>query len=210
MGFKTLNDSGTGTLWNKVKSYVNTRLKAFGSVATEDIVPINKGGTGAADVAGALANLGIGDYVVNVATVNSLSDSDLLFVNSGGSLKQVTKANSGMVTMDLLWENARPTSSFAGQTVSLNLSGYQYVGIMGALSATSLAKDIFITHIGESGMINFAYGAGAGGAASYYRTFNTSVSGIQFNDGYFAHTSADTDNNGAAIPCIIYGIKGVQ
>lgn len=192
MGFKTLNDSGTGTLWNKVKSYVNTRLKAFGSVATEDIVPINKGGTGAADVAGALANLGIGDYVVNVATVNSLSDSDLLFVNSGGSLKQVTKANSGMVTMDLLWENASPTSSFANQTINLDMTEYDLIKVHFNLDANKRALPSFDSPTGRACFYE---------SSGYTRHFAISTDKITFTD---------ASNAGAIIPVKIFGIKGVQ
>lgn len=115
----------------------------------------------------------------------------------------------GGIQIKKLWENASPTSSFAAQRISLDLSEYTHTIVLGKLSATTQAKDMFMTPVGETGMINFSYGAGSGGAASYYRVFNTSASGIEFVGGNFAYTSVEKTANDAAIPYIIYGIKGV-
>lgn len=123
--------------------------------------------------------------------------------------RKILDENSGIQIIKL-WKNASPTSSFAAQRISLDLSEYTHTIVLGKLSATTQAKDIFMTPVGETGMINFSYGAGAAGAASYYRAFNTSASGIEFTGGNFAYTSVDKTDNAAAIPYIIYGIKGVQ
>ena len=177
------------------------QLQANIDEVKNEIRPISTGGTGATTVAGARNALGLGNT------------SGALPIANGGTGKTTALEALlalGGIQIKKLWENASPSSNFAGQTISLDLSDYQHIGVVGALSATSLSKNVFISFVGEAGIINFAYGAGNSGAASYYRTFNASVSGIQFNNGYFARTSADTDNNSAAIPCIIYGIKGVQ
>ena len=177
------------------------QLQANIDEVKNEIRPISTGGTGATTVAGARNALGLGNT------------SGALPIANGGTGKTTALEALlalGGIQIKKLWENASPTSAFAGQTISLDLSDYQHIGVVGALSATSLSKNVFISSVGEAGIINFAYGAGNSGAASYYRTFNASVSGIQFNDGYSARTSADTANNSAAIPCIIYGIKGVQ
>lgn len=176
------------------------QLQANIDAVKNEIRPISTGGTGATTVAGARNALGLGNT------------SGALPIANGGTGKTTALEALlalGGIQIKKLWQNASPTSSFAAQRISLDLSEYTHVIVLGKLSATTQAKDMFMTPVGETGMINFSYGAGSGGAASYYRAFNTSASGIEFLGGNFAYTSVEKTANDAAIPYIIYGIKGV-
>ena len=79
MNFKAINDQGTGTLWSRITSYVNTRLKAFGSVATEDVVPVSKGGHGATTAKEARTNLGITYGISAPTTAPATGDGTVYF-----------------------------------------------------------------------------------------------------------------------------------
>ena len=117
-----------------------------------------------------------------------------------------------MAEWDLLWENASPSSNYAANTESLDLSNcdgvfvifarnnfdsigvfYSYIGLMGGTYRVHrteiLSKVVYVT----------------------WRDFTVSSSGITFNDCTEGATSADNyTNNGALIPMKIYGIKGVN
>lgn len=57
-----LDKNGLIALWSKIKTYVNDVVGGLGKVASEDVVPISKGGTGktkAADGLSALGGIGI-------------------------------------------------------------------------------------------------------------------------------------------------------
>jgi hypothetical protein len=106
--------------------------------------------------------------------------------------------------MDLLWENASPTSTFATQTINLNLSSYKLVCIY-LKFYTDLDGCGFnilpvpITNVGVSALTS--------GTDTYlrYRMVNVSTTGISFGVG---RNSSDTStNNDRAIPLQIYGIK---
>lgn len=77
--FKAVNDQGTGTLWSRITSYINSRVKVFGSVATEDVVPVNKGGHGATTAKEARSNLGITYGVSAPTTAPSTGDGTVYF-----------------------------------------------------------------------------------------------------------------------------------
>lgn len=52
-----LSKENTQVLWNKMKSYINSRLGNVGSVATEDVVPVSKGGTGQTTIPNTLKSM---------------------------------------------------------------------------------------------------------------------------------------------------------
>jgi len=101
--------------------------------------------------------------------------------------------------MDLLWENASPTSSFTPQTISLDLSGYKFVlVVMGAYSSSTVTLPTAITPIGMSGC-----GSWANGSNNATRQYTVSPSGVTFADGY---KSGAVDNTYCK-PLEIYGVK---
>ena len=152
--------------------------------------------------------------IVDVATVDTLTDSDSLFVNSSGSLRQIAKADSGMIYMDLLWTNASPNSDFATQTINLDLSKYDAIKVFYLRHAGSPYQSSDEIEIGTQGIIGFVEGGTTAGAymAIRYR-YITSVTevGVTFSTGYIGWAGqAETKNESMAIPVKIYGIKGVK
>jgi len=105
---------------------------------------------------------------------------------------------AGGVKMDLLWTNPAPTSNFAAQTVSLDLSEYDLllIAISYGLSMDSLSYNIM--PIGQTANLNVIK---LEAQASRFVTATTS--GVTFQGGYVNNTASTS----AGIPCYIYGIK---
>lgn len=114
-------------------------------------------------------------------------------------------------TIVKLWENASPTSSFAAQTIALDLSEYSMIFCNCRLS-TEYATIVPTNPI----PVGADYGAYAYGLAAGYpvrRTYRATATGVVFEEG-MKYTSFGSSNvngsNGSLIPVEIYGIKGVQ
>ena len=104
--------------------------------------------------------------------------------------------------MELLWTNASPTSEFAPQTVSLNLSAYKFVVIIFKRSTTSSKYISYIAPIGYVHIANFIEGKPES------RNYTTSTNGIAFAEAYIWDSStAMSLNNGTLLPYKIFGIK---
>lgn len=104
----------------------------------------------------------------------------------------------------LLWTNASPSSSFAAQTVQLNLSGYDMVGVFGYNDVNDGGVMAFAP-VGESSALFFMYNY------RQRRYFAVSSAGVQFGSGYSgALNNSLSVSNTAAIPYYIYGIKGIS
>lgn len=104
----------------------------------------------------------------------------------------------------LLWTNPSPSSAFAGQTITLDLSDYdeieieyqdnQYVGINKSVSTTVGASSYIFTTAGGSGA----------------RQVTVNANSIEFGAGIYYSSyggGGSTTNNGVCIPSYIYGIK---
>ena len=110
----------------------------------------------------------------------------------------ITPENIGALSMELLWENASPTSDFVAQTINLNLNEYRFVMVLaGTYDATVLAPSA-VTPIGKNG-----YASWANGSLTRVRQFNVTATGIQFMEGY----ADGAAKNNACKPLAIYGIK---
>ena len=122
---------------------------------------------------------------------------------SGNNVYPIAYAQGGM-KMDLLWTNPSPTSSFSGQTVSIDLSEYDFVYITGLqLNTNSVGYDSDLTRVGDKGILwSFVSGY------TSHRMYSVGTSGIAFENGS-RQTAIGTnaDNNGHCIPTNIYGIK---
>ena len=103
-----------------------------------------------------------------------------------------------------LWENASPSSAFAGQTISIDLSGYDLVAICGWYNAaTQIQSWSFVSVPGTGWMYHYVN-------YRQRRDVFASVSGVSFGNGNEAAQTGDLyTNNSVMIPYRIYGIKGV-
>ena len=107
--------------------------------------------------------------------------------------------------MDLLWTNASPTSSFAEQTVQLDLSNYSTIVIMYAPYDSLQYYSSMICFKGTIYLVTTDMGSG--GAASVARKATISNTGIAFETARLGYNGTATNNNTYIIPYKIYGIK---
>lgn len=114
----------------------------------------------------------------------------------------LTGVYKGAYSMDLLWKNASPTSSFSGQTITVDLSGYDFY-LVTAMASTS--SQYIVSNMGpvdNGGLLSFSWGDNA---APVHRSYVRTSSGIQFYGAYYNKAG----NQSYLLPYKIYGIKGV-
>lgn len=114
------------------------------------------------------------------------------------------------VQIELLWENASPTTAFAAQTISLDLNDYDEIRIdyRPFYDKTNLKSET--CKIGGSAILdlvmsNMGY-VNASTVFVGFRGLSATTTSVTFNGGY--NYSATDDR--CCIPLAIYGIKGVQ
>lgn len=124
--------------------------------------------------------------------------SDIIGGGSGGDI------DPSDLEPVLLWTNSSPTSSFAAQTISLNLS--DYAGIIIELNDAINVQEIYsrgYIKVGDSNT-NVACGIKHGNS-DLVRIVTATSSGVTISDAYNNGSAA----NGYAIPARIYGVKKV-
>ena len=104
----------------------------------------------------------------------------------------------------LLWTNSSPTSNFNAQTISLDLSEYQYIFVV---TRTSTELDDTHRTIGLFNVLDDvptlpAKIACTGGSAT--RQVYATSTGVTFSNATF---TGGSQNNSSVIPLYIYGIK---
>ena len=106
----------------------------------------------------------------------------------------------------LLWTNASPTSAFAAQTISIDLSAYDFVMVVYQHWTSSDVNNSAFCRVGQYGrLLSHDY-------TLAYRDYHPETTGIYFNVGLVVATynnSNVTQNTSGVIPLQIYGIKGV-
>lgn len=107
----------------------------------------------------------------------------------------------GAMRIEKLWENASPVSSFAGQIVSVDLSGYDFYMVTAVASTTSQYVISTVVPVSKGGLLSYAWGDSG---ATVHRSFVKVANGIQFYGAYF-NKSSSTEH---VMPFQIYGIKG--
>lgn len=103
---------------------------------------------------------------------------------------------------DSLWVNESSDSSFAAQTISLDLAQYLFVVIVFRQSTTGTV--IHQTVIAKpNGYTQTAFSPLKSGTAMYKRTYTPKSTGVEF----YSAMSDSTEDNTKMIPRFIYGIK---
>lgn len=140
---------------------------------------------------------------------------------TGAANAAQARANLGIVDglgAALLWTNPNPTSTFAEQTISLDLSEYSFVIIeyghdYGFVTGTAIFPVPTITPTQGFAAYNEIQGVKWTGSqcAIYMRSVKITTSSIWFGDGtrftaYNTSQSTTTDNN-VGFPKRIWGIK---
>ena len=127
------------------------------------------------------------------------------------TLDNALQALFSMAHKEILWENASPTSSFAAQTIDLNLGEYDAIEIEAGKMTTSLVVNSFkISKSDNYDVLNlqFLYGANSK-IYGYYRPVEVRISEnkLIFNAGYITSDSQDAQNNISCIPLRVFGMK---
>ena len=148
----------------------------------------------------------------NIKTINgySILGSGNISITSGVSS---VNGATGTVVLDaddvgamskwvLLWTNASPTSNFAAQTVSLDLSGYDLIMVsaMWSTGNQQIIQPVITTVPSGDCRIDTTDTT----AKNLDREFTVSTTGITFNSGNYGTSSAPS----MCIPYKIWGIKG--
>ena len=112
-------------------------------------------------------------------------------------------ASTGGLTCDVLWTNASPTSSFADQTILLDLSSYKAVAIQFTWKNDEQDANIInIGIVGYESRVIMIYNSRSN------REFEVTSSGVIFGKGTFAQRDGSMSNNNAySIPLVIFGLK---
>jgi hypothetical protein len=135
-------------------------------------------------------------------TITSEADMEVTVTRA-----QIPRYQQDACGIDLLWENASPSSAFAGQTVNLNLKGYAFVIIECLNFNSSNPTNNCIVEVGKTSDISAVTGVGK----VRLRNVEVTTSGATFGGGQIidiAVTQLTNDNN-IQVPIKIYGIKGV-
>lgn len=101
----------------------------------------------------------------------------------------------GNMRMSKLWENPNPSASFAGQTITMDSTGFDLIAIIFKNTNTTDSMVTAIALNGHNVLMISAFDV------IYSRSFNTNNK--SFTDGY----KGSTVENSVVIPYQIYGIK---
>lgn len=101
-----------------------------------------------------------------------------------------------------LWVNPNPTSNFAAQTVSLDLSSWKVVAIANKFNASSTSETIHIVRVGSQFIMN-AVNIGSNAYVAK-RTTTVSATGVTFAQGY--RNTSGTAGAEYSVPVAIYGV----
>lgn len=104
-----------------------------------------------------------------------------------------------------LWENPMPDSTFTPQTISLDISAYTHVLVIGRQNSGNRFAASVLVPVGMDSCLSVVWQS-SGKFWSAQRAVITESSGIQFGEGAIV-TDTVTSNNGAMVPQKIYGIK---
>lgn len=115
--------------------------------------------------------------------------------------------------MELLWQNASPTSAFSPQTISLELSEYYGVIVTSYVTNSIKLREVAFSEItpgvANGFLLSSVYGTN-GKIYGLYRVLYVTTEGVQVSNAYETTPSADANTTSAQIPYQIYGIKGVS
>lgn len=123
---------------------------------------------------------------------------------------RLSKLNDTPISMELVWENASPTSEFGAQDITINLSDYSLIEIEFKISTTQERTFREKSLINTGGFACFIYGSVDAGIYGGYRYFTPFDDKINFSTCWRPTTSTEAVDNTYCIPIKVYGIKGVQ
>ena len=196
-----------------IGSNIQTQLN--GKEPTITTLPLEKGGTGATTAKGASAKI-LGDMNETDAAVTDASLLVFKYSNpqpSTGAVfykqapllvdyissKLSSQFNEKVPKLTKLWTNAKPTSTFAGQTLSVTLTGYDFIMVRYKVYYDQSTYVCAFIKTSSGGILETVSQGGK------YRgvTITASSNSVTFGSVYNADDSAGT--NDYLVPYEIYG-----
>lgn len=117
---------------------------------------------------------------------------------------EVVNCNGGATSMELLWENASPSSEFVAQTIQLDVYRYSFVMVIFQHSSGNTLKASVVAPVNNKIMLSMANSDTKNNTIA--REAEVTYESVYFNNGY----AANVKENYVVIPIAIYGIKGVS
>lgn len=129
---------------------------------------------------------------------------------TGATTAAKALVNLGAMNMRVVWQNASPSSSFAAQTIKLNLSGYDFVYILMKASVTAANSVVHMVKKGASQNLEQSGNLASESAiVVLYRNASVAEDGIVFGGGHIKSAASPSVDNTRTIPIAVYGIKNV-
>lgn len=121
--------------------------------------------------------------------------------NTWTGWKTLTAKDVGALTMELVWENASPSSSFGKQTVALNLA--DFAGVFIYYKNQNSGSVYYSTgFIGKDDEFTLVYTPSVASTVAVVRKGSVSATGVTF-------AATSNEDSKYDIPLKIYGIRGV-
>ena len=148
--------------------------------------------------------LGSGNITISggVTSVNTQTGVVVLDADDVGAMSK----------MDLLWTNASPTSDFAAQTISLNLTNYTMIYFVCLPYGNTDYSSEYLYSVGDPGGSLSFLSSSSSNLAIFYRSFSVTSNGVTFDDGRLrVQGSANNPaiRNGYMKPYKIFGFRGL-
>lgn len=141
---------------------------------------------------------------ITITSVTPVFTMAALPITSGGTgatnAEDALRALKG-VSITQIWENASPTSSFAAQTISIDLDDYDFVFITSASSSGATKYSIYWGAVGGAILMNYVYYTSQ--LISQNRALTVNPDSIDVAN----CTSNAAINNSVLVPIEIYGAK---
>ena len=182
-------------------AYSVSRMGADALISVCKILPDDTGNI-------ALTPSDIGALSANGGTLTgsiNMNGQKLIGLNAPGAEDEAaTKGYADQkLSMELIWENASPSSAFPTQTVSMNTAPYQLFYIECIRNTGSSIKAAEVIRKNQTVMM-FSYNV-----SFYYRPITPLTNGIKFSQGY-KYSGSEVADDTVCIPVRVYGIKGVN
>ena len=119
----------------------------------------------------------------------------------GSAWSQVPSSGGGGSWTEL-WTNPNPSSTFAAQTVSIDLSSWHLICILAKPQETGATTSAFLAAVGTQNILSVP---NLGSTQYFYkRNATISTTGVTFSTGY--RNTNSTTGTGYCIPTAIYGL----
>lgn len=122
------------------------------------------------------------------------------------SMKYGAGDNAGGIprSIRLIWSNPSPTSSFAAQTISIDLSAYSWFAVRAIFSISSPSNlPLAIFTVDEDGKRIQSVAGDTSRVGARYFKYSTTNKTMTFNAGYYNGST----NNSSCVPLEIYGVN---